>query len=114
MFALERLFIMELFRGAHFDFLVRKWWFILPSLILLLAGFASIVARGGPLYSIDFKGGAQMEVRWEGAPPVERIRAARILNAQSSALLCISDERLHPLSQPRSETRCHNLLPKRV
>jgi preprotein translocase subunit SecF len=67
---------MELFRGAHFDFLGRKWWFILPSLILLLAGLTSIVARGGPLYSIDFKGGAQMEVRWEGAPPVERIRAA--------------------------------------
>jgi preprotein translocase subunit SecF len=67
---------MELFRGAHFDFLGRKWWFILPSLILLLAGLTSIVARGGPLYSIDFKGGAQMEVRWEGPPPVELIRAA--------------------------------------
>jgi len=67
---------MELFRDTHFDFLGRKWWFILPSLILILAGLASILARGGPLYSIDFKGGAEMEVRWEGAPPVERIREA--------------------------------------
>ena len=67
---------MELFRDTHFDFLGRKWWFILPSLILTLAGLASILARGGPLYSIDFKGGAEMEVRWDGAPPIERIRAA--------------------------------------
>jgi preprotein translocase subunit SecF len=68
--------IMELFRDTHFDFLGRKWWFILPSLVLTLAGLVSLVARGGPLYSIDFKGGAQMEVRWEGPPPIERIRAA--------------------------------------
>jgi len=67
---------MELFRNAHFDFLGRKWWFILPSLILILAGLSSMVARGGPLYGIDFKGGAEMEVRWEGRPPIERIRAA--------------------------------------
>ncbi len=67
---------MELFRDTHFDFLGRKWWFILPSLVLILAGLASILARGGPLYSIDFKGGAEMEVVWDGAPPIERIRAA--------------------------------------
>jgi preprotein translocase subunit SecF len=67
---------MELFRDTHFDFLGRKWWFILPSLILTLAGLVSIVGKGGPLYSIDFKGGAEMEVRWEGPPPIERIRAA--------------------------------------
>ena len=67
---------MELFRDAHFDFLGRKWVFILPSLILILAGIASLLVKRGPLYSIDFKGGAQMEVRWEGTAPVEHIRAA--------------------------------------
>ena len=67
---------MELFENTHIDFLRRKWWFILPSLILIVAGLASILARGGPLYSIDFKGGAQMDVAWEGAPPIERIRQA--------------------------------------
>jgi preprotein translocase subunit SecF len=67
---------MELFQDAHFDFLGRKWWFILPSLILILAGIASLVVKHGPLYGIDFNGGAQMEIRWDGRPPVERIRAA--------------------------------------
>jgi preprotein translocase subunit SecF len=67
---------MELFKNTHFDFLGRKWWFILPSLILTFAGLASLWVKGGPRYGIDFKGGAVMEVRWEGAPPIERIRAA--------------------------------------
>ena len=67
---------MELFRNTRFDFLGRKWWFILPSLILTLAGFASLVVNGGPRYSIDFLGGVVMDVRWQGAPPVEQIRAA--------------------------------------
>ena len=54
---------MELFKDMHFDFLGRKWWFILPSLILTLAGLASLLVKGGPLYSIDFRGGAVMDVR---------------------------------------------------
>ena len=67
---------MELFKDTHFDFIGRKWWFILPSLLLILAGVASLVANGGPRYGIDFTGGAVVDVRWEGPPPIERIRAA--------------------------------------
>jgi preprotein translocase subunit SecF len=70
---------MELFKDAHFDFLGRKWWFILPSLLLILAGVASLVARGGPLYSIDFKGGAQMEIRWEAV--MSRLKGVSVVAA---------------------------------
>jgi preprotein translocase subunit SecF len=67
---------MELFKDTRFDFLRMKWWFILPSLVLTLAGVASLFLKCGPRYSIDFRGGAVMDVRWEGTPPVERIRTA--------------------------------------
>lgn len=67
---------MEFFKETRFDFLGRKWWFILPSLLLTFAGLASLFVKGGPRYSIDFQGGAVMEVRWDGTPPVERIRTA--------------------------------------
>src|SRR6266496_6446704 len=67
---------MELFKNAKFDFVEKKWWFILPSLAIIIAGFVSIVAQGGLRYSIDFKGGTQMQVRWDGIPPVNKIRAA--------------------------------------
>ena len=66
---------MELFKDSGFDFLGRKWWFILSSLILTSAGLVSLLANG-PRYGIDFQGGAVMGVRWEGPPPVERIRTA--------------------------------------
>ena len=66
---------MELFRNVRFDFLGRKWWFILPSLVLMLAGIASLIVNGGPKYSIDFLGGTMAEIRWEGTPPIEQIRA---------------------------------------
>jgi preprotein translocase subunit SecF len=66
---------MELFKDSRFDFLGRKWWFILPSLILISTGLVSLLVNG-PRYGIDFRGGAVMGVRWDGPPPVERIRAA--------------------------------------
>ena len=61
---------MELFRETHFDFLRRKWWFILPSLMLTFAGLISLLLNGGPRYSIDFLGGAVMGVRWEERRPL--------------------------------------------
>jgi preprotein translocase subunit SecF len=83
---------MELLKDTHFDFLGRKWWFILPSLILMIAGVASVLIRG-PLYSIDFKGGAQMNIHLEGTPPLETIRAA-----MASRLPGVSVVRAHDLS----------------
>jgi preprotein translocase subunit SecF len=67
---------MEFFRNTNFNFLGRKWWFIVPSLILLFAGAASLLMKHGPRYSIEFRGGAVMDVLWQGTPPIERIRTA--------------------------------------
>jgi len=83
---------MELFRDTHFDFLGRKWWFILPSLILTLAGLVSLVIHGGPRYSVDFPGGAVMNIRWEGAPPIERIRAAVSPRLSGASVVAAHDE----------------------
>ena len=49
---------MELFKNTDFDFLGKKWPFIIASLVLTVAGITSIVVRGGLNYGIDFKGGA--------------------------------------------------------
>jgi len=67
---------MELFKNTNFDFLGKKWPFIIASLVLTVAGFASIALKGGLDYGIDFKGGALMTVKFAGAPPVEKIRSA--------------------------------------
>src|SRR5579872_3424411 len=67
---------MQLFKNTDFDFLGKKWPFIIASLVLTVAGFASIAMKGGIKYGIDFKGGALMSVEFSGPPPIEKIRSA--------------------------------------
>src|SRR5215471_16931515 len=67
---------MELFKNTNFDFLGKKWPFIIASLVLTVAGFASILMQGGIRFGIDFKGGALMTVKFADKPSVEKIRSA--------------------------------------
>jgi preprotein translocase subunit SecF len=67
---------MELFKNTNFDFLGKKWPFIIASLVLTAAGLISLAIKGGPLYGIDFKGGTMMTVKFAGKPPIDDIRAA--------------------------------------
>ena len=67
---------MELFKNTNYDFLGKKWPFIIASLVLTVAGFASMAMRGGLKYGIDFKGGALMSVKFAERPPLEKIRTA--------------------------------------
>ena len=67
---------MELFKNTNFDFLGKKWPFIILSLVLSAAGLLSLALKGGPRYGIDFRGGALLTVRFINRPPVEKVRAA--------------------------------------
>ena len=66
---------MELFRETNFDFLKWKWPFIGASLILTAAGLISWGAKGGLSYGIDFKGGAEMRVRFDREPSIDQLRS---------------------------------------
>ena len=67
---------MEIFKKTNFDFLGRKWPFILLSLVLTVAGLVSLWMKGGPKYGIDFTGGALMDVNFIKRPPAEAVRSA--------------------------------------
>ncbi|MFM2125087.1 MAG: hypothetical protein RL328_1538 [Acidobacteriota bacterium] len=67
---------MEIFRETNFDFLKWKWPFIGASLVLTVVGMASWAMKGGLSYGIDFKGGAEMRLRFQNEPPVDQIRTA--------------------------------------
>jgi preprotein translocase subunit SecF len=66
---------MQLFKATNFDFLGKKWPFIIASLVLTVAGLGSIAFKGGIKYGIDFKGGALMTVKFAAAPPLDDLRA---------------------------------------
>jgi preprotein translocase subunit SecF len=67
---------MEIFKQTNFDFLGKKWPFIILSLLLTAAGLLSLALKGGPKYGIDFTGGALMDVNFMKRPPAEAIRSA--------------------------------------
>src|ERR1035438_6988022 len=69
---------MELFKNTNYDFLGKKWPFIIASLVLTVAGFTSIALKGGLKYGIDFKEGALFQVKFASAPEDNRIRAAML------------------------------------
>ena len=67
---------MELFKHTNFDFLGKKWPFIVLSLVLTAAGIVSLIMKGGPRYGIDFKGGALVYVNFAENAPEDKVRAA--------------------------------------
>ncbi len=67
--------MIELFRNPNYDFIGKRHWAYLVSLIFTVAGIISIVLHGGLNYDIDFTGGTLVQVRFEQqAPLVSEIR----------------------------------------
>jgi preprotein translocase subunit SecF len=72
---------MQLFTDSNFDFIGRRKIFMVLSLVLILAGIASVAMRGGLKLGVDFKGGTLVYVKFQQSPDVDAIRQA--LNAAS-------------------------------
>jgi preprotein translocase SecF subunit len=68
--------MFELFKNPNINFIGRRRWAYIISILFILAGVGSMVARGGLRYGIDFSGGTLIQVRFEKPVPVDRIRAA--------------------------------------
>lgn len=66
---------MEFFHNPNFDFLKWKWHLIGLSLVLSIAGITSLIIKKGPRYGIDFRGGTNVYVKFNQAPPIEKIRS---------------------------------------
>src|ERR1035437_8161686 len=66
---------MEIFKSTNYDFLGKKWPFIIASLVLTVAGLSSIALKGGLRYGIDFRSGAVMRVQFAYMPPLDKIRS---------------------------------------
>jgi preprotein translocase subunit SecF len=67
--------MIELFKEPNIDWMGKAKYFYALSGILLIAGWISIFLHGGLRYSIDFKGGTNVDVRFAQTPNVDKIRA---------------------------------------
>jgi preprotein translocase subunit SecF len=66
---------MQIFKAANYDFVRWRWHAIGLSLLVILAGAATIATRGLSL-GVDFAGGSIVIVKFQQATPVDRVRAA--------------------------------------
>ena len=72
---------MEFFRGVNVDWLRLMWYFLAFSLIFSVAGLISMGVHkrtiGSPVpLGVDFKGGTQVQVRFERTPDLNKVRGA--------------------------------------
>jgi len=84
--------MIEFFKEPSINWMGKAKYFYALSGILLIAGWASIFAKGGLRYSIDFKGGTNVDVRFAQPPNIDKLRSG--LSAQglgSSEIQSISD-----------------------
>jgi preprotein translocase subunit SecF len=66
--------MIQLFRAPNFDFIGKRRWAYVISLIFIAIGLASLIAKGGLRYDIDFAGGTLIQIRFEQPPAIDRIR----------------------------------------
>ena len=72
---------MEFFRSVNVDWLGKKWYFLAFSLIFSVAGIVSMGVHwaqiGSPVpLSVDFRGGTQVQVKFNQTPDIQAIRKA--------------------------------------
>ena len=72
---------MEFFRSVYVDWLGKKWYFLAFSLIFSVAGIVSMGVHwaqiGSPVpLSVDFRGGTQVQVKFNQTPDIQAIRKA--------------------------------------
>ena len=72
---------MEFFRGVNVDWLRLKWYFLAFSMIFSVAGLISMGMHmrtiGSPVpLGVDFKGGTQVQMRFDKTPDTNQIRQA--------------------------------------
>ncbi len=65
---------MRLFHKTNIDFLKVKWIAISISILSIVIGTISLVAKGGPKLGIDFTGGAQIVYGFSKTPDEDQIR----------------------------------------
>jgi preprotein translocase subunit SecF len=89
---------VELFRNVNIDWLGKKWYFLGFSLIFSIAGLISMGVHwaqiGSPVpLGVDFRGGTQVQVKFQNPPDANAIR-----NAMSAA--GIRDARIVTYDRP--------------
>ncbi|HYL63802.1 MAG TPA: protein translocase subunit SecF [Candidatus Methylomirabilis sp.] len=95
--------MLEIFKEPNIDWMGKAKYFYTLSAILLIIGWAHIFLTGGPIhgglpYSIDFKGGMNVDVRFAQPPNLDRIRAGLTTQGLGGSEI----QSIHDIASPNS------------
>lgn len=86
--------MIQLFRTPKYDFIGKRRWAYVVSIVVIAIGLASLVVNGGLKYDIDFAGGTLIQVRFAERPAIGTIRA-------SLARIQLGDSVIQEFGDPR-------------
>ncbi len=69
---------MQFLVNTNFNFMGRRFYAFGVSALATLIAIGSLIAHGGPKYSVDFTGGTFVEVRFDRAVDAAALRAAMV------------------------------------
>ena len=67
---------MQIFKNTNYNFIRWRWHAIVFSLLVIAAGVAAIVSRGGVPLGIDFSGGTIVIVKFDQTVSEDQVRTA--------------------------------------
>lgn len=67
---------MQIFRNAHYDFLRWRWHALALSALVVIAGLALMITRGGLPLGVDFSGGTVLIYKFDRHVPEDAVRNA--------------------------------------
>jgi preprotein translocase subunit SecF len=79
---------MELIKpDVNIDFISKRRYAAVISVVLILVGLAALVVRGGPNYGVDFVGGTVVQVRFNQATDAVQIKELLVPKVLTSAVV---------------------------
>ncbi len=79
---------MELIKpDVNIDFVGKRRYVAVISVVLILVGLTALIVRGGPNYGVDFTGGTVVQVRFDQATDAAQIKELLVPEILSSALV---------------------------
>ena len=66
----------QFFKKSNINFVGARWTCLTISGLIILAGIVTLIFRGGPDWSIDFRGGLDIQLRFESPVADGQVRAA--------------------------------------
>jgi preprotein translocase subunit SecF len=67
---------VEILKHVSIDWISKKWYLLSFSFVLLIAGTAGYILRGGFVFGIDFTGGTIIYIKFRQTPNLDLIRQA--------------------------------------